>query len=385
MIIPGFGIISTTISANSNKSVFGYLGMVYAMCSIGILGFVVWSQWLAFLIGDYKVINFAIWFWNSLVSISTFNSENLIGYAQSAGNLSFVSSSILVAEDTKTDKSSSETTRETSFNFDEFRKVSDKNYNQISDNWLTWFIGFSEGDGAFLTGKDKRLVFVLTQKETAILNHVYETLGIGRVRTYGKFSRYRVDNKKGIFVLIALFNGNLVLDKRKVQVKRWLDTVNIEEKNNNVLPILNNSWLSGFIDAEGCFNITLFKRKSMALGYQVKLRFMINQKDSLDNMLFIKDQLNLFLTNRKLKKGTIGTMYRIESNSFVKVPLIIEYINRFRLKTKKQESFDKWVTVYELVKNKAHLTEEGFNEIRKLSKEVNLITSITKKIGDKLT
>jgi len=177
----------------------------------------------------------------------------------------------------------------------------------------------------------------------------------------------------------------LVLDKRKVQVKKWLDTLNIKQKDNNVLPLLNNSWLSGFIDAEGCFNVTLFKRNAITLSYQVKLRFIIDQKDNLDNMIFIKDQLNLLLTHRKLKKEKISNMFIIESNSFVKVPLIIEYLNKFMLKTKKQESFNKWVTVYELVKNKAHFTENGLSEIRKLSKEINLITSVTKKIGDKLS
>ncbi|OJV47657.1 MAG: cytochrome c oxidase subunit I [Alphaproteobacteria bacterium 43-37] len=44
MILPAFGIISHVISTFSRKPIFGYLGMVYAMVTIGVVGFAVWAH-----------------------------------------------------------------------------------------------------------------------------------------------------------------------------------------------------------------------------------------------------------------------------------------------------------------------------------------------------
>jgi hypothetical protein len=144
---------------------------------------------VALLYCEIKIINIAVC-WNCLVLISTFQlkaGKNLISFTQSAGNLY-----------TKSLKSSSEITRDTSFDFTLFNlffsgiilqhPYLSKAAATPDFNWLTWllllrksscalaqqqkqkFIGFSEGEGAILTYKG-RPTFVITQKEKEILLH----------------------------------------------------------------------------------------------------------------------------------------------------------------------------------------------------------------------
>nr|YP_025838.1 intronic ORF at intron 4 of cox1 [Moniliophthora perniciosa]AAQ74282.1 intronic ORF at intron 4 of cox1 [Moniliophthora perniciosa] len=268
--------------------------------------------------------------------------------------------------------STSETLREASFNFSNFYKY----YKFIDSKWLEWFIGFVEGDGSIFTYKDNnRISFIITQNESRILYHIKETLGFGIVKYDEgvKSFRFIVSDLPSLTILAHLFNGNLFLKHRIEQLNKWINFLQYKSIPINLSSIepvkisLNDGWLSGFTDAEGCFNVHITKRLANTVGFNTKLRFILDQNDKYA-LEILRDLLKTgFVSQRSEKLNS----YRYTSNSLKGFPIIVNYFNLFTLKTIKKEAFQKWTDIYSMMINKEHLNQEGFSKIKILAKSVN--------------
>lgn len=393
------------------------------MMSIGVLGFIVWSQMVAFLIREDKVINFTVgWngylilFLNAIISISCFVSYtklgNLLGTfyslnpnknAQSAGNF-------LIKQ------GSSETIRENTYDLFKlnFLHYFNEPFKQEND-WLSWFVGFSEGDGAILEHKG-RSSFVLTQKDDKVLHEICETLKIGKVKLFYdnkgnyKYSRYIVSDNKGIFLLYLLLNGNLVLQSRISQLTKWNIALNnasrfdyylfytkqvpaLQKIENSKEPSLDDAWLSGFTDAEGCFSVKIGNVKA---SFYVSLLFILDQK----NEEKVLNKIGRLFSDATHKKAIIRTPNRActkcldkKNNNIYRLSLycndkkriisnkLNNYFNRYKLKTTKNKSFYLWVQILDIVINHQPLSLENLSKVRKLRHNMNYYTIENKPSG----
>lgn len=285
----------------------------------------------------------------------------------------------------------------------------------LNSDFKYWFIGFTEGDGSFIVNKNGYLEFKVTQSsiDAQILFYIKKELGFGSVRVQDKNKtthHFRVRDQKdpghevargerpalsrgalGILKLIHIFNGNLLTERKNNQFKLWLEAFNkaykmdIQLIQNNNNPTLDNAWLSGFSDSEGCFTISpraqrarvtnfpgaygppgisVIKRSESYNGFQVQ--YILSQKNELDLMTKIAALFNGKVTYLKSYD---------EYNMIVnlsKLHKVISYFNIYSLKTKKYIDYFNWLKAYKLVINKEHFNvDNGLNRVKDLMNKIN--------------
>lgn len=181
--------------------------------------------------------------------------------------------------------------------------------------------------------------------------------------TVNNTSQFKVRKKQDIFNLIHIFNGNL--KNKNIQFKLWLTSYNslynhIIKQKNTISPTgLNDSWLSGFTDAEGCFTVSATKSK-LYNSTQVTVRYIVSQKSDLNLLSEISILLDGKLHYLKSYDGYNMTV------SLTKLGKTIAYFNKYNQLTKKKYSYVFWYEVYKLVIAKKHLTRQGLYLIKTL-------------------
>jgi hypothetical protein len=247
----------------------------------------------------------------------------------------------------------------------------------LDEKFKWWFIGFTEGDGSFILNKDGYLEFKITQSsvDAQILFYIKKQLGFGSVSLQDKNNKthhFRVRDKNNILKIIKIFNGNILTKFKLNQFKLWVEGFNKKYKM-DILCLqgkhklnLDNAWLSGFTDAEGCFTSSVLISKITGKTI-VTVRYIVSQKNDMEFSKNLADLLNGYITHLKSYNGYNTVVNHGKLNK------ILKYLEKNPLKTKKLISYYRWLKIYWLVKNKKHFTPEGLIVIKFITKTINRI------------
>jgi len=131
--------------------------------------------------------------------------------------------------------------------------------------------------------------------------------------------------------------------------------------------IINPSWLSGFVSAEGNFDVRTPKTNSKT-GYRVQLRFRITQhfRD-----IKLMERLVKYLGGGKVYKYTQSGVHLSIVDFSLITQRIIPLFKVNPLVGVKSLDYIDWCKIHELMVNGSHLTLEGMNSIRDIKLGMN--------------
>ena len=222
-------------------------------------------------------------------------------------------------------------------------------FSSSSHKFISYLTGLIEGNGTIIVPKIERspkgklnypvihIVFHLKDLPLALL--IQKNLGYGSLMRKKGLNCYilSINDKKGILNLVNLLNGNMRTPKiySLYNLIDWLNknNLNLIKLPMNTKSLKNDSWLSGFIEADGHFSI----RTTMTSKYpKIECKFELSQRQSdhlgFSNEMFFKNIakfLNISIKN--IRENTANPQYRIRTMSLETNLILVNYLNEYPL------------------------------------------------------
>jgi hypothetical protein len=156
----------------------------------------------------------------------------------------------------------------------------------------------------------------------------------------------------------------------------WLNirfNLKIEKKLKDISNINSNSWLAGFIDADGHFSV----RTTTIYNYpKIECKFEISQRqfdhNNMNNWEFLSLIADLLITNvKEIRKSKPKPEYRVRTTSLKGNLILVDYLKIYPLFSSKYLNFNDWRKVLIYFENKKHTNPESIKAIIELKLKMN--------------
>lgn len=264
---------------------------------------------------------------------------------------------------------------------------------KINKNIINSYLaGLFEGDGHIWFPSDNirkkqnpRFCITFNLKDEILAKKLLDIIGFGFIRYKPKNNAcvLTISPVKGLKIIIEYINGELRTPKI-IQLNNLIDWVNKHHSSNIIKlglkkeQLYNDSWLSGFIDADGSFYIQHTKLENKAKKRKISCRMRIEQRMiepvSKSSYYYILTEISEFLgCNLKTRKqiSTGNEYFNISASNRKSLSIILSYFNLFPLYSSKYLDYKDWEQAVIIILENNHYTEEGINKIDYLKDNMN--------------
>ena len=133
-------------------------------------------------------------------------------------------------------------------------------------------------------------------------------------------------------------------------------------------------WITGYVDGEGCFSVSLFRNKTAKFGWQVFPEFVVTQGEKSKKSLEILRKFfkcgKIFANKRYDDHNENIYRYCVRSKKDL-TEIIIPFFKENQLKTAKKEDFEIFARIVSRMNRREHSELEGMERIAKMIEKMN--------------